>query len=45
MAFSLIADGDAAWRSDDLPNLLVRPARSFEDFAREHAAAFTAKAD
>jgi uncharacterized protein YbjT (DUF2867 family) len=44
MAFSLIADGDAAWLSDDLPGLLGRPARTFEDFAREHASAFAAKA-
>jgi uncharacterized protein YbjT (DUF2867 family) len=43
MAFSLIAHGDAAWLSDDLPDLLGRPARAFEDFAREHASAFTAK--
>jgi uncharacterized protein YbjT (DUF2867 family) len=45
MAFSLIADGDAAWLSGDLPDLLGRPARSFEDFAREYASVFTAKAD
>ena len=45
MAFSLIADGDAAWLPDDLPDLLGRPARSFEDFAREHASAFSAKAN
>jgi len=44
MAFSLIADGDAAWLSDDLPDLLGRPACSFEDFAREYASAFAAKA-
>ena len=45
MAFSLIADGDAAWLSADLPDLLGRPARTFEDFAREYASAFTPKAD
>ncbi len=39
-AFSLIADGDAAWLSSDLTELLDRPARAFEDFAREYAPAF-----
>ena len=39
-AFSLTADGDAAWLSDDIPALLGRPARSFEQFAADHAAAF-----
>ena len=41
-AFSLTADGDAAWLSDDVPAILGRPARSFEQFAAEHAAAFAA---
>ena len=39
-AFALNAAGDAAWLSDDVPALLGRPARSFEQFAAEHAAAF-----
>jgi uncharacterized protein YbjT (DUF2867 family) len=40
-AVSLIAAGDAAWLSRDVPTVLGRPARSFEQFASEHAAAFT----
>jgi hypothetical protein len=40
-AFSLIADGDADWISNDLPSLLHRPARSFEQFAGDYAAAFS----
>ena len=40
-AVSLIADGDAAWLSPDVPTILGRPARSFEQFATDHAAAFT----
>jgi uncharacterized protein YbjT (DUF2867 family) len=40
-AFSLTADGDAAWVTDDVPSLLRRPARSFEQFAADHAAAFS----
>ena len=39
--FSLTADGDAAWVTDDVPAILGRPARSFEQFAADHAAAFT----
>lgn len=30
-AFSLIADGEAAWLSEDLPTLLGRPARSSDN--------------
>jgi uncharacterized protein YbjT (DUF2867 family) len=40
-AFSLISQGDAAWLSDDAPSLLGHPARSFEEFATQHAAAFS----
>ena len=40
-AVSLIAAGDAAWLSDDVPTVLSRPARSFAQFAADHAAAFT----
>jgi uncharacterized protein YbjT (DUF2867 family) len=40
-AVSLIAEGDAAWLSQDVPTILGRPARSFERFAADHAAAFT----
>lgn len=39
-AFSMIADGDAGWLSEDVPSLLGRPARSFEEFAIDHASAF-----
>ena len=40
-AFSLIAEGDAAWLSDDIPALLERPARSFEQFASDLRSAFS----
>jgi uncharacterized protein YbjT (DUF2867 family) len=40
-AFSLTADGDAEWLSDDVPAILGRPARSFGQFAADHAAAFS----
>jgi hypothetical protein len=40
-AFSLTADGDAEWIADDVPAILGRPARSFEQFAADHAAAFS----
>ncbi|MFF7331403.1 NmrA family NAD(P)-binding protein [Streptomyces sp. NPDC008150] len=39
-AFSMIAEGDADWTTQDVPTLLGRPARSFEQFAADHAAAF-----
>ena len=39
--FGLIAAGDAAWRSEDVPSLLGRPARSFAQFAVAYAAAFS----
>jgi uncharacterized protein YbjT (DUF2867 family) len=39
-AFSLIAEGDAAWLSQDIPSLLGRPARSFAQFAGDFAPAF-----
>jgi len=40
-AFSLTADGDAAWVTEDVPSLLGRPARSFGQFAADYAAAFS----
>jgi uncharacterized protein YbjT (DUF2867 family) len=40
-AFSLTAEGDAEWVTGDVPSLLGRPARSFEQFAAGHAAAFS----
>jgi uncharacterized protein YbjT (DUF2867 family) len=40
-AFSMIADGDAAWVTEDVLSLLGRPARSFEQFATDYTAAFS----
>ena len=40
-AGSLNADGDAAWITDDIQSLLGLPARSFEQFAADYAAAFS----
>jgi hypothetical protein len=40
-AFSLTADGDAEWVTQDVPSLLGRPARSFGQFAADCAAAFS----
>jgi uncharacterized protein YbjT (DUF2867 family) len=40
-AFSLTAGGDAEWITGDVPSLLRRPARSFEQFAADYAAAFS----
>jgi hypothetical protein len=40
-AFSLTADGDAAWVTDDVPAILGRPARPLGQFAADHAAAFS----
>ncbi len=39
-AFGLTAGGDAEWVTEDVPALLARPARSFEQFAADYAAAF-----
>ena len=36
-AFALTADGDAEWITDDVPSILGRPARSFEQFAADYA--------
>jgi uncharacterized protein YbjT (DUF2867 family) len=40
-AFSLTAEGDAEWTSEDVASLLGRPARSFEQFATDYADAFS----
>jgi uncharacterized protein YbjT (DUF2867 family) len=40
-AFSLTASGDAEWVTDDVPSLLDRSARSFEQFAADHTTAFS----
>ena len=37
----MVADGDAGWLSEDVPLLLGRPARSFEEFATDYASAFS----
>jgi uncharacterized protein YbjT (DUF2867 family) len=40
-AFSLTAEGDAEWITQDVPALLGRPGRTFEQFAADHATAFS----
>jgi uncharacterized protein YbjT (DUF2867 family) len=40
-AFSLNADGDGEWVTEDVASLLARPARSFEQFAADYASAFS----
>jgi uncharacterized protein YbjT (DUF2867 family) len=40
-AFSLTADGDAEWVTDDVPAILGRPARSFGQFAADYATALS----
>jgi uncharacterized protein YbjT (DUF2867 family) len=40
-AFSLAAEGDAAWVTDDVPAILGGAARPFEQFAADHAAEFS----
>ena len=39
-AFTLTAEGDAEWVTQDVPSLLDRPARSFEQFTTDYAPAF-----
>jgi uncharacterized protein YbjT (DUF2867 family) len=41
LAFSLAAAGDAEWVTQDIPSLLGRPARTFQQFARDYATAFS----
>ena len=40
-AFALTADGDAEWVTGDVPSILGRPARSFEQFAADYAPVFS----
>ena len=40
-ALTLFADGDADYVTDDVPGLLGRPARSFEQFVTDFAVAFS----
>ncbi|BEP11929.1 NmrA family NAD(P)-binding protein [Acidothermaceae bacterium B102] len=39
-ALTLAADGDSDWVTDDVHAILGRPARTFEQFVSDHAAAF-----
>jgi len=40
-ALSLFAEGDSDWSTDDVPSILGQPARTFEQFATDHATAFS----
>lgn len=40
-AVALFADGDSDYVTDDVPSLLGRPARTFEQFATDYAPAFS----
>jgi hypothetical protein len=40
-AVTLFADGDSDWVTDDVASILGRPARTFEQFVTDHAAAFS----
>jgi uncharacterized protein YbjT (DUF2867 family) len=40
-ALALLAQGDSDWVTDDVPTILGRPARGFEQFATDHADAFS----
>ncbi len=40
-AFSLTAEGDAEWVSDDVQTILGRRAHSYEQFATDYAPAFS----
>jgi uncharacterized protein YbjT (DUF2867 family) len=40
-AFSLNADGDAEWVTEDVRSVLGRPARSYQQFAADHSNAFS----
>lgn len=40
-ALDLFAHGDSDWTTDDVPSILGRPARTFEEFATDHAHAFS----
>jgi uncharacterized protein YbjT (DUF2867 family) len=40
-ALTLFAQGDSDWITGDLPSILGRPARTFEQFVTDHAAAFS----
>ena len=40
-AVTLMADGDCDYVTEDVPTILGRPARTFEQFANDYAAAFS----
>jgi uncharacterized protein YbjT (DUF2867 family) len=40
-ALALLAQGDSDWVTDDVPMILRRPARSFDQFSTDHAKAFS----
>jgi uncharacterized protein YbjT (DUF2867 family) len=40
-AVTLFAEGDSDWVTDAVPSILGQPARSFEQFVTDHAAAFS----
>jgi hypothetical protein len=40
-AVAPFADGDSGYVADDVPSILGRPARTFEQFATDYAAAFS----
>jgi hypothetical protein len=40
-AIAMMADGDCDYVTDDVPSILGRPARSFEQFATDYATAFS----
>jgi uncharacterized protein YbjT (DUF2867 family) len=40
-AFSLTAEGDAEWVSDDVHTVLGRPARSYQQFVTDYSSAFS----
>jgi uncharacterized protein YbjT (DUF2867 family) len=39
-AVNLVAEGDSDWLTDDVPDILGRPARTFEKFATDYKGAF-----
>jgi len=41
LALSLFAQGDAEWLSPDMETLLKRSARTYQQFATDHLAAFS----
>ena len=43
-ALSLFAEGDADYLTDDVPRILGRPARTFEQFVADYASAFSHEA-